>query len=52
MTFLVDLSLVDLDPCKVEECIRESGWVIIDKSMWVFEIGQFLMMFMRRTNTS
>lgn len=31
MTFLVDLSLVDLDPCKVEECIRESGWVIIDK---------------------
>ena len=27
----MDLSLVNLDPCKVEECIRESGRVIIDK---------------------
>jgi hypothetical protein len=44
MKFPVDLSLVDLDPCKVEECIRESGWVIINK-VYVgkpgFKVDQF-----------
>jgi len=31
ITFPIKPSLVDLDPCEIEECIRESGWVIVDK---------------------